>query len=205
MTAASVPSSAPGSLGVVVPLDLHHLDELYRLETGTDRFDDWRFKGLSPVPNEFATASVGCWMACAVVDSHGSVRGAVTLDRYRPDEATAELAVVAEPGSSGVLVTAGALGVVCGALERGLCAIYLHTTEYQAPVLNMLLKRLRPEVHRIESEWHRARSWDSYVFRIDHHQLHGRLLRSARRAASMAPVDPACFRRLAEPASQERS
>ena len=202
MTVAPGVAPTPGSLGVVVPMDVHHLDELYRLETGTDRFGDWRFKGLSLVPNEFAAASVGCWMACAVVDPNGRVRGAVTLDRYRPDEASAELAVVAEPGRSGVLVTAGALGVLCAALERGLSAIYLHTTEYQAPVLEMLMRRLRPEVHRIESEWHRARYWDSYVFRVDRRQLHGRLHRAAQRAASMVSIDPTCLHGLTGPVSQ---
>lgn len=190
---------ASGSCGSVVPLAAHHLDELYVLEAGPDRFVDWRFKGLSPVPNEFASASMGCWSACAVLDRDGALAGAITLDRYRPEEATAELAVVAAPGSARVLVMAGAVGIVAAALDRRLTAVYLHTTEYQEPVRTMLLRRFRLEVHRIQSEWHRGRYWDSYVFRIDRADRRDRLARVAERAASMAAIDPACLHGLDGP------
>lgn len=187
---------ASGSLGLVVPLEVAHLDDLYALEAGPDRFLDWRFKGVPPAPNAFATVVLGCWLPCAVLDNQGRLRGAVTLARHRADEATAELAVVGAPGSANVLVMAAAIGIVAGALDRGLAAVYLHTTAYQAPVPTMLLRRFRPEVHRVESDWHRGRYWDSYVFRIDRTARRDRLARVERRAEAMAAVHPSCWRPL---------
>ena len=194
------------TLGTVVPLAVEHLDQLYSWETEHDRFVDWRLKGLSTTPGDFASGSLaGPLMACGVVDHARQLVGSVTLDRYRRDEGTAELAVASAPASSGVLVAAAALCVLAGSFERGLTAVYLHTTEYNRTALRVLHRHALLEVRRPESEWHRARYWDSYIFRLDPARFDERLGRIAARASSMVTVEPACFTSLSSPGRGAKS
>ena len=134
-------------------------------------------------------------MASAIALAHdgtGRLLGSIALTDLRCDEMTMEFAAVRAEGAPLTNWTLSLVALADAAFGRGLNALYACTTDYHGRTWNVLRRVADLEVHRRQSDWHRGRFWDSFVFRLGADDFDLRLGRLIERSRRSVIVDERC-------------